>query len=45
MYRLGIQEMLKAEMEELLGYEKPAPEGVEHPNSRNGYSKKSGALR
>ncbi|UPK72453.1 IS256 family transposase [Chitinophaga filiformis] len=40
MYRLGIQEMLKAEMDEHLGYEKHAPEGVEHPNSRNGYSKK-----
>lgn len=40
MYRLGIQEMLKAEMDEHLGYEKHAPEGVEHPNSRNGYGKK-----
>lgn len=40
MYRLGIQEMLKAEMDEHLGYEKHAPEGVEHTNSRNGYSKK-----
>lgn len=40
MYRLGIQEMLKAEMDEHLGYEKHAPDGVEHPNSRNGYGKK-----
>lgn len=40
MYRLGIQEMLKAEMDEHLGYEKHAPEGVEHTNSRNGYGKK-----
>ena len=27
-------------MDEHLGYEKHAPEGVEHTNSRNGYSKK-----
>lgn len=40
MYRLGIQEMLKAEMDEHLGYEKYAPESVEHTNSRNGYGKK-----
>lgn len=40
MYRLGIQEMLKAELDEHLGYEKHAPEGVEHTNSRNGYGNK-----
>ena len=40
MYRLGIQEMLKAEMDEHLGYEKHAPESVQHSNSRNGHSRK-----
>lgn len=40
MYRLGIQEMLKAEMDEHLGYEKHAPESVQYSNSRNGHSRK-----
>ena len=40
MYRMGIQEMLKAEMDEHLGYEKHAPESVRYSNSRNGHSRK-----
>ena len=45
----GIQQMLKAEMVEHLGYEKHAPESVEFDNSRNGKTRKtvkseSGAL-
>jgi len=40
MYRMGIQEMLKAEMDEHLGYEKNAPESVQYSNSRNGHSRK-----
>lgn len=40
MYRMGIQEMLKAEMDEHLGYEKNAPESVQYCNSRNGHSRK-----
>ena len=40
MYRMGIQEMLKAEMDEHLGYEKHAPESVQYSNSRNGHSYK-----
>jgi len=37
---MGIQEMLKAEMDEHLGYEKHAPESVQYSNSRNGHSYK-----
>lgn len=37
---MGMQEVLKAEMDKQLDYEKHAPEGVEYPNSRNGYCKK-----
>jgi putative transposase len=40
LFREGIQEMLKAEMDEHLGYEKHAPEGVTYPNSRNGKTSK-----
>ena len=45
----GIQQMLKLEMDEHLGYEKHAPESVQFENSRNGKSRKtikskSGAL-
>jgi len=40
MYGMGIQEMLKAEMDEHLGYEKHAPESVQYSNSRNGHSRK-----
>jgi len=36
MYREAIQEMLKAEMDEHLGYEKHAPESSQFSNSRNG---------
>ncbi|MFN2457928.1 MAG: IS256 family transposase [Chitinophagaceae bacterium] len=36
MYRTAIQEMLKAEMDEHLGYEKHAPESNQFSNSRNG---------
>lgn len=40
MYREGIQVMLKAEMDEHLGYEKHAPESLQFSNSRNGKSHK-----
>ena len=36
-----IEQMLEAEMEEHLGYEKHSPEGNNSGNSRNGYSKKT----
>ena len=40
MYREAIQEMLQAEMDEHLGYEKHAPESAQFPNSRNGKNTK-----
>ena len=40
MFREAVQEMLKAEMDEHLGYEKHAPESAEFPNSRNGKTTK-----
>jgi putative transposase len=40
LFREGIQEMLKAEMDEHLGYEKHSPEGITYSNSRNGKSSK-----
>lgn len=39
MYRTAIQEMLKAEMDDHLGYEKHSPDSVLNSNSRNGNSK------
>jgi transposase-like protein len=41
MFREAVQEMLKAEMDEHLGYEKHAPESVEFSNSRNGKNTKT----
>lgn len=39
-FREAVQEMLKAEMDNHLGYEKHAPEASEYTNSRNGKSTK-----
>jgi putative transposase len=39
LFKQGVEEMLKAELDEHLGYEKHSPEG-HHSNSRNGFSKK-----
>jgi len=39
-FREAVQEMLKAEMDNHLGYEKHAPEAAEFPNSRNGKNTK-----
>jgi len=36
-----IQQMLEAELEQHLGYEKHSPAGINSGNSRNGYSKKT----
>ncbi|MBK7968411.1 MAG: IS256 family transposase [Bacteroidetes bacterium] len=36
----GVEDMLKAELDEHLGYEKHSPEGHHSGNSRNGFSKK-----
>jgi putative transposase len=41
LFREGVQEMLKAEMDEHLGYEKHAPESVTFSNSRNGKTSKT----
>lgn len=41
LYKQGVEEMLKAELDEHLGYEKHSKEGHNSGNSRNGsYSKK-----
>jgi len=40
-YKEAVQHMLKAEMDEHLGYEKHQPEGRNSGNSRNGFSKKT----
>ncbi len=39
-FKEGIQEMLKAEMDDHLGYEKHAPESIQFENSRNGKGRK-----
>jgi transposase-like protein len=41
LYKEGVQQMLKAEMDEHLGYEKHSPEGINTGNSRNGTSQKT----
>ncbi len=41
LYKEGVQQMLKAEMDEHLGYEKHSPSGVNSGNSRNGTNKKT----
>jgi putative transposase len=40
MFKQGVNEMLQAELDDHLGYEKHAPEGRGSGNSRNGYSSK-----
>jgi transposase-like protein len=40
LFKQGVEEMLKAELDEHLGYEKHSPQGHHSGNSRNGYSKK-----
>ena len=40
MFQQGIQSMLRAELDEHLGYEKHSIQGYNSGNSRNGYSKK-----
>lgn len=40
LFKQGVEEMLKAELDEHLGYEKHSPEGHHTGNSRNGFSKK-----
>jgi putative transposase len=40
LFKQGVEEMLKGELDEHLGYEKHSPEGHHSGNSRNGYSKK-----
>lgn len=40
LFKQGVEEMLKAELDEHLGYEKYSPEGHHTGNSRNGFSKK-----
>jgi transposase-like protein len=40
MFKQGVEEMLKAELDEHLGYEKYSPEGRGTGNSRNGSYKK-----
>ena len=37
----GVEAMLRAELDEHLGYDKHSPEGYQSGNSRNGYSKKT----
>ena len=41
LYKEGVQQMLKAEMDEHLGYEKHSPKGINSGNSRNGTNKKT----
>ncbi|SHG02603.1 transposase, partial [Flavisolibacter ginsengisoli] len=40
-FKEAIQEMLQAEMDNHVGYEKHAPDACEYPNSRNGTSSKT----
>jgi transposase-like protein len=40
LYKEGVQQMLKAEMDDHLGYEKHSPTGINSGNSRNGFNKK-----
>lgn len=40
LFKQGVEEMLKAELDEHLGYEKYSPEGHNSGNSRNGSYKK-----
>jgi len=40
LFKQGVEEILKAELDEHLGYEKHSPEGHHSGNSRNGFSKK-----
>ena len=40
LFKEGVQEMLKGELDDHLGYEKHSSEGIHSGNSRNGYSKK-----
>jgi len=40
LFKQGVEEMLKAELDEHLGYEKHSPEGRNSGNSRNGFYKK-----
>lgn len=41
LYKEGVQQMLRAEMDEHLGYEKHSPDGFRTGNSRNGTSPKT----
>ena len=41
LFKQGVEEMLKAELDDHLGYEKHSPEGHKSGNSRNGSYKKS----
>lgn len=41
LYKQGVEEMLKAELDEYLGYEKHSREGHNSGNSRNGYYSKT----
>ena len=41
LYKEGVQQMLKAEMDEHLGYEKYSSNGINSGNSRNGSNKKT----
>lgn len=41
LFKEGVQEMLKGELDQHLGYEKHSPEGRNSGNSRNGSSKKT----
>ncbi|MBK8414018.1 MAG: IS256 family transposase [Bacteroidetes bacterium] len=40
LFKQGVEEILKAELDEHFGYEKHSPEGHHSGNSRNGFSKK-----
>lgn len=40
LFKQGVEEMLKAELDDHLGYEKHSPQGHHSGNSRNGFSKK-----
>ena len=40
-FKEAIQEMLQAEMDNHVGYEKHAPDAYQYPNSRNGVSSKT----
>jgi transposase-like protein len=41
LYKEGVHQMLKAEIDDHLGYEKHSPKGINSGNSRNGTSKKT----